>query len=215
MSFTVNEKERLIKASHGYMPSRHNYLPEDFPAFSQLFKNQALDLEVEVGCGMGTFLKERMKMCPDINYLGFEMGHRRAKLCKRIAEENGFNNVEILNVDARIVIEKCIPSSSVSIFHVYFPDPWPKQRHWRRRLLDGDFLTEAYRCLKKGGLLEIATDHEAYFQFIKQNNHKAGLIWAHELESVNQKIFCPHIQTDFEKMWIQENRTLFYMEFMK
>jgi tRNA (guanine-N7-)-methyltransferase len=149
MSLRVDEKEREIKASHGYMPSRHNYLPDDFPAFSTLFKDKTLDLEVEAGCGMGTFLEERMKMRPDINYLGLETGRSRSRLCKQIATEKGFDNVEIFNIDARIVIEKCIPSNRVSIFHVYFPDPWPKQKHMRRRLVDRDFLTEVYRCLKK------------------------------------------------------------------
>jgi tRNA (guanine-N(7)-)-methyltransferase len=215
MSLRVDEKEREIKASHGYMPSRHNYLPDDFPAFSTLFKDKTLDLEVEAGCGMGTFLEERMKMRPDINYLGLETGRSRSRLCKQIATEKGFDNVEIFNIDARIVIEKCIPSNRVSIFHVYFPDPWPKQKHMRRRLVDRDFLTEVYRCLKKDGRLEIATDHEAYFQFVKRNNQKADLSWSQFTESINQKIFCPHIRTDFERMWIKENRTLFYMEFIK
>jgi tRNA G46 methylase TrmB len=69
--------------------------------------------------------------------------------------------------------------------------------------------------LKKDGRLEIATDHEAYFQFVKRNNQKADLSWSQFTESINQKIFCPHIRTDFERMWIKENRTLFYMEFIK
>jgi tRNA (guanine-N7-)-methyltransferase len=74
----------------------------------------------------------------------------------------GLANARVLRADARTFVDACVPSGSVSAFHVYFPDPWPKKKQRKRRLLDGVFLEVLAAKLQPGGLVRIATDHPGY-----------------------------------------------------
>ena len=75
---------------------------------------------------------------------------------------SGLANARLLRADARTFVDGCVPSSSVTAFHVYFPDPWPKKKQRKRRLLDGVFLEVLAAKLQPGGLVRIATDHPGY-----------------------------------------------------
>ena len=77
-------------------------------------------------------------------------------------ERSGLANARVLRADARIFVDACVPDRSVSGFHVYFPDPWPKKKQRKRRLLDGVFLETLAAKLEPGGLVRIATDHPGY-----------------------------------------------------
>jgi tRNA (guanine-N7-)-methyltransferase len=75
---------------------------------------------------------------------------------------SGLANARLLRADARTFVDGCVPPGSVSAFHVYFPDPWPKKKQRKRRLLDGVFLEVLAAKLQPGGLVRIATDHPGY-----------------------------------------------------
>lgn len=80
----------------------------------------------------------------------------------------GLTNVRIIRTDAAGFLADCVPSNSVDCFHIYFPDPWPKRRHHKRRFFCPANLENLIRCLKTGGILRIATDHAEYFEQIKK-----------------------------------------------
>ena len=120
-------------------------------------------LEIEIGSGRGLFLVNAGLCRPEINFLGIEYDYKEARRAARRFEKRKFSNVRLLGADARIVLRDYIPSASAKGMHVYFPDPWWKRRHKKRRIFSADFLIQAARILQPGGLLHAWTDVEEYF----------------------------------------------------
>jgi len=124
-------------------------------------------VEVEVGPGKGNFLLRRARQRPELNLLGVEWVRPYALYAADRARRAGLDNVRILCTDARALFRAALGSASLWRIHVYFPDPWPKRRHHRRRLITPDFLRRAAETLHVGGWIGIATDHADYFRQIR------------------------------------------------
>lgn len=119
-------------------------------------------LEVEIGTGKARFLIESARRNPAHDFLGLELSLAYYRICRQRLERSGLTNVRVVRADGRRFVEEALPSACVRTFHVYFPDPWPKKRQRKRRLLDGVFLDVLASRLEPGGLLRIATDHAGY-----------------------------------------------------
>lgn len=119
-------------------------------------------LEVEIGSGKARFLIEAARRAPAHDFLGIELSLAYYRVCRdRVARARG-PNIRIVRADGRRFVEAALAPASVHAFHIYFPDPWPKKRQKKRRLLDGIFLEAAATKLVPGGLIRIATDHADY-----------------------------------------------------
>jgi tRNA (guanine-N7-)-methyltransferase len=119
-------------------------------------------LEVEVGSGKARFLIEAARRSPAHDFLGIELSLAYYRICRvRLARARA-GNVRIVRADGRRFVESSLAAASVHAFHIYFPDPWPKKRQKKRRLLDGVFLEALADKLSEGGLVRIATDHADY-----------------------------------------------------
>jgi tRNA (guanine-N7-)-methyltransferase len=143
--------------------------PEDFEEkidFVKIFGRPG-PVHVEIGSGKGTFLLNQAKAQPEVNFLGIEWARRYYRLAVDRIGRWGLTSVRILRTDAADFVAESVPTDSVDCFHVYFPDPWPKKRHHKRRLLCPENLEHLIRCLKVGGQIRIATDHADYFEQIK------------------------------------------------
>lgn len=127
----------------------------------QLFGRRA-PLEIEVGTGKARFLIEAARAHPARDFLGIERSLSYYRVSRDRVEKSGLRNARVLRADARTFVEGCVADRSVSGFHVYFPDPWPKKKQRKRRLLDGVFLEALAAKLEPGGLVRIATDHPGY-----------------------------------------------------
>jgi len=125
-------------------------------------------VHIEVGAGKGTFLLSQAKAQPGDNFLGIEWMRRYYRYAVDRVGRWGLTNVRLIRTDAAAFIAGCVPDDSVDYFHVYFPDPWPKKRHHKRRFLSAANLEHLVRCLKTAGQLRIATDHADYFEQIRQ-----------------------------------------------
>jgi tRNA (guanine-N7-)-methyltransferase len=125
-------------------------------------------VEVEVGCGKGLFLLTSALDNPQTNYVGIEI-ERKYQLftATRIAKRN-LANVRLVQADARIFFRDCISSASLQAIHIYFPDPWWKKRHQKRRVFTEAFAAECVRVLAPGGHLRVVTDVEDYFRIITE-----------------------------------------------
>lgn len=120
-------------------------------------------LELEVGSGRGLFLVNAGLTNPGTNFLGIEYDFKEARRAARRLQKRNFPNVRILGADARVVMRDYLPSACAQAVHVYFPDPWWKRRHKKRRIFEAAFLVQAARILKPQGLLHAWTDVEEYF----------------------------------------------------
>ena len=119
-------------------------------------------MEIEIGRGKARVLIESARAHPDRNFLGVERSLAYYRICRDRVARAGLSNARVVRSDGRIFVETALPPASVHAFHIYFPDPWPKKRQRKRRLLDGIFLELAASRLEPGGLLRIATDHAEY-----------------------------------------------------
>lgn len=131
-------------------------------AWAQVFPRSA-PVELEIGSGKGLFLIEAARAQPATDFLGVE---RAGKWYRRAAERlhrSGLPNVRLARWDAFDFLARWVAPGSVAVVHVYFPDPWPKKRHARRRLLQESLYRLCARALPPGGELRIASDVEWYF----------------------------------------------------
>lgn len=122
-------------------------------------------LEVEIGCGNGDALLEMATARPEHDFIGVEVYRPGVGKLLSGIEANGLGNVRIACRDAVELVRDCIAPASVSRFLVLFPDPWPKKRHHKRRLLQADFIHLLAETLAPGGELVIATDWRDYAEF--------------------------------------------------
>lgn len=136
----------------------------DLPA---LFGNTR-PVELEIGSGKGTFLAARAAARPEINFLGIEYARGYCLYTADRLKRAGLENVRMLCVDAGPWVKRCLADASIWRLHVYFPDPWPKQRHHRRRLIQGAFVKQAVRILQPGGQFIVVTDHRDYFEQVRR-----------------------------------------------
>ena len=127
-----------------------------------LFPGRA-PVEMEVGSGKGLFLATASAARPDLNFLGVEISGGYARLCGGKIAAQRASNARIIHGDATYLTRSLLPDACLAGIHVYFPDPWWKARHRKRRVLSDLFLTHAGRVLIPGGHLHVWTDVEEYF----------------------------------------------------
>jgi tRNA (guanine-N7-)-methyltransferase len=120
-------------------------------------------VEIEVGFGKGLFLLTSAQANPDVNYLGIEIVRKYQLFTATRMAKRGLKNVRLARADARLFLRDYVPAASVRAVHVYFPDPWWKKRHKKRRVFTAEFARECERVLRAGGRLHVATDVEEYF----------------------------------------------------
>jgi len=124
-------------------------------------------VHIEVGTGKATFLLNEAIAQPHINFIGIERANKYYRYAVDRIGRWGLTNVRIIRTDAAAFLADFIPDSSVDCFHIYFPDPWPKRRHHKRRFFCPANLEHLVGCLKTGGHLRIATDYLDYFEWIQ------------------------------------------------
>jgi tRNA (guanine-N7-)-methyltransferase len=120
-------------------------------------------LEVELGSGDGSFLAQWAATCPERNFLGVERLLGRLRKLGRKAQRAGLANLRLMRIEAGYFLEFLLPPRSVSTLHVYFPDPWPKRKHRKNRLVNERFPELAARVLMPQGVLYLRTDDADYF----------------------------------------------------
>jgi tRNA (guanine-N7-)-methyltransferase len=186
--------------------------PEDLDEkinFEQVFGRHA-PVHIEIGSGKGSFLVNQAKRLPNLNFLGIERARKYYRYAvDRIGRWN-LTNIRLIRTDAAHFISNFVPDSSIECFHIYFPDPWPKKRHHKRRFLNPKNLEQLLRCLTLKGTIRIATDHNDYFEYIE----KLLTTQDTKLEKIK---FLPTaasdigewVGTNFERKYLKENRPIY------
>jgi len=192
--------------------------PEDLDGridFVRIFGRSG-PVHIEIGSGKATFLLNEAQARPQANFLGIEWARRYYRYAVDRIGRWGLTNVLIIRTDAVTFLADFVPDGSVACFHVYFPDPWPKKRHHKRRLFCPDNLQHLLRCLKLDGRLRIASDHAEYFEVIKQLITSQG----RRLEEIE---FLPTagaeigewVGTNFERKYLKEERPIYTLAVRK
>jgi tRNA (guanine-N7-)-methyltransferase len=135
--------------------------------WEKLFGNDH-PVELEIGMGKGTFLVEQAKSRPDTNFFGVEYARWFWRYGSDRLRRNHCDNARTVRAEAGYFFKEFITDGSLSAVHIYFPDPWPKKRHHKRRLVQAGFLAEVNRVLRVGGVVRIVTDHVDYFSQIEE-----------------------------------------------
>jgi tRNA (guanine-N7-)-methyltransferase len=157
----------LIEGSTANRPGRWPGAPDEELWFGRPFDaaeffGRRAPLEVEIGSGKARFLIASAREHPARDFLGVERSLSYYRICRERVERSGLGNAGVVRADGRLFVETALAPGSVSAFHVYFPDPWPKKKQKKRRLLDGIFFELVGSRLEPGGTLRIATDHPDY-----------------------------------------------------
>ncbi len=135
---------------------------DDGLTLRELFGN-AHPLEIEIGSGRGRFLLQAAQDNPQVNYVGIERANKFFQYTRERVEAAGLGNVRLIRAEADYFLWGYVQPGSIRAFHIYFPDPWPKQRHRRRRLLNAEFFARLRDRLEPGGAIHLATDVREYF----------------------------------------------------
>ena len=130
--------------------------------WASLFGNDN-PVEIEIGCGKGRFVITSAMRYPDVNYVGIERALEYFRIINNRIMNRGLSNIRILRDDAADLVRAFVADKSIAAYHIYFPDPWPKRRHNKRRLIKPPFISHVERSLFTGGTLDLATDHEEYY----------------------------------------------------
>lgn len=130
--------------------------------FDVLFGRKAA-LEVEIGSGKGLFLRGAAAARPDIDFLGIELAAKYARFAAAGLAKLNLRNARVVHGDALRVFSEFLPDCSLAAVHVYFPDPWWKKRHRKRRVMRESLLLDIQRTLLPGGVLHFWTDVEEYY----------------------------------------------------
>lgn len=175
---------RLRKASRGWRDddaraaATRVMVPCDGAYFTiepqSLFGRQA-PLEIEIGAGRGDFIIERAAVMPERDFIAVELAGAVAQLMAARAGRRGLVNLRVARMDARPLANLILPARRVAAYHIYFPDPWPKERHLKHRLFTPPFAASLGRTLADGAPLYIATDVADYAAAIFVMLAEAGL----------------------------------------
>jgi tRNA (guanine-N7-)-methyltransferase len=149
-----------------------NNLIYELPSILEPIDLQALfpkpqPFEVELGCGDGSFIVKYAHLHPDRNFLGVERLGGRIRKVDRKGRRLGLANLRGVKIESAYLLQYLLPRHSVSALHLYFPDPWPKRKHWKNRLVNERFPELAHQVLTPGGIVYLRTDDRDYFEQMK------------------------------------------------
>jgi tRNA (guanine-N7-)-methyltransferase len=171
--------------------------PLDFPAWF----GRPVPIEVELGSGDGGFLMRYAELHPDTGFVGVERLLGRIRKLERKAPRRGLKNVRGVRFDAPYLAQYLIVPATIQAFHIYFPDPWPKKRHRRRRLVNATLVQALHQALVPGGHVYLRTDDADYHsQMVTVFGGASGFVPCETPESLRV------VLTDFEQTFLAQGK---------
>jgi len=197
--------------------SRHlktfDQLPRPWDA--QALFGRIASLEVEVGSGKGFFLRSAAAQRPDVDFLGIEISPKYARFAAAALAKCGLGNAIVAVADALRFFADLLPADSLAAVHIYFPDPWWKKRHKKRRVMRESFVRDVQRTLRSGARLHFWTDVEEYFrtslELLAASTNLVGPLTAPEMPAEGDMAYRTH----FERRMRLHHESIYRGEFAK
>ena len=177
---------------------------------------RSLPFELEIGSGKGTFLVQQASQLPGVNYLGIEWARQFYLYAADRLRRHSLTNVRMLHDDAQTFVTWRTPDRLFRQVHIYFPDPWPKARHHKRRLIQGPFLAQLHRILTPAGLVRLVTDHDDYFAWMNDHVDQVADLFARD--PFDRPVAAGEgevVGTNFERKYRREGRPFHAMTLRK
>lgn len=210
-------RRALRKAAAGLDLGRYLRKLEELPLpwSGEALFGRAAPLEVEVGSGKGLFLMSAAAATPERDFVGIEFAGKYARFAATRLFKRGLTNACVVEGDGLRLFREMLPDASVTAVHVYFPDPWWKARHKKRRVMTAAFLRDVERTLIEGGRLHFWTDVQEYFattlDLVREATHLAGPFDVPERAPEHELDF----RTNFERRTRLAGEPVYRAEFQK
>ena len=177
------------------------------------FIRSSQSLIMDLGCGAGNFLRDYASHLPDASFLGFELRFKRLVKGALKLKKRNLSNVRLIRARAED-IDVWVPKDSVEEIHVNFPDPWPKKKQLKHRLMKKEFFMKAHEILVEGGYLVFKTDHREYFESVTElltDVHCFQIV--EQSDDLHQSEFNEtNILTEFEALFKGKGFPVYYLK---
>lgn len=212
--FDVSVFDRMRDLRH-VMPSLMNaaFIPDNYfqrHSAEDIF-GTAGTYEVDMGCGDGGFLLQMAQHYPERRFLGVERLLGRVRSVCSKADHERLENVRVLRLESSYFLEWFIQPGSISRLHYLFPDPWPKVRHYKNRLIQDALLPVIHNSLADQGEFLFKTDHEEYYEWVLDHVDRSNLFAP--LPWNGDEFFYP--KTDFQLQWEEQGKEIFQARFVR
>ncbi len=182
--------------------------------FHDGFPDSDKPLRIEIGSGNGHFLVYQAEKHPDVCFMGIEIKGKRVTKSVWKTHRAGLTNLRWIRGNVRIVLEQMIPHATVDQFFLNFPDPWPKRRHLKHRIVEPSFINLLYDTLHSEGTVSLATDHQEYFAWMLLFFEQDGRF--HPVFTTEYVFQYPEYSpTLYEQRWRKDGRLIMYAVFKK
>ena len=181
--------------------------------WAEMFGNDH-PVEMEIGIGKGTFITEQARARADVNFFGIEWARWFWRYASDRLRRHNCANARTVRAEALYFLTEFVRDESLAVVHVYFPDPWPKKRHHKRRLIQEPFQRQAERVLVPGGRLQVVTDHKDYSEQIEQvvGASRLKVVDYNRPGSAGEGEF---VGTNFERKYAREGRPFYAIAAVK
>jgi tRNA (guanine-N7-)-methyltransferase len=172
-------------------------------------------VEMEIGCGKGGFLLRRAQALPDRRFFGIEWANKFYRYAADRMVRWQVPNVRLMRTDAGHLVIHCLHQECITILHVYHPDPWPKKRHHKRRLIQPPFVAAAVDALVPGGRIAVQTDHAEYFEQIQSVLRAEPRLREVPFDIPETGVVGGRVETNYEIKYLREGRAFYQIAMVK
>ncbi|HSW70325.1 MAG TPA: tRNA (guanosine(46)-N7)-methyltransferase TrmB [Gammaproteobacteria bacterium] len=224
--FPMRRVQSFVRRDSRMTDAQKRALDELLPQFGLNVQDGAIDLSnvfhrkaktcLEIGFGSGYSLLEMAKAHPLQNFIGIETHLPGIGLLLQGIERAELQNIRVYYADAVEVLERCIQDSSLDVVQIFFPDPWPKRKHHKRRLIQENFIQRVCAKLKENGTIHLATDWQHYaLHMMKVLSNVNGLQNKMGAGQYSDRSLQRPVMTKFEQRGRECGREIWELQFIK